>query len=66
MYKLMEEIKFNSFEEFVIKKAFAENHIKDSCFNEFWHMTNKELWELEDKGNYLAKVFNVMCWYYFS
>ena len=66
MYSLMESIKFNSFEEFVIMKVFAENHYNDNCFDEFRNMTLKDIAECGNNGNYLAKVFSNICWYYFT
>lgn len=65
MYELMENNKFDSFEEFVIKKAFAESHYNDSCFDEFRNLTLGQIWELADNGNYLAKVFTVVMWFCF-
>ena len=65
MYEIMEEIRTDNIEVFIICKRFAESHFNDECFNPYRNMTLEQIHSLGENGDYLAKIFSNICWYYF-
>lgn len=65
IYEIMEEIRTDNIDVFIVCKRFAENHFNDECFFPYRKMTLEDIFVLGEKGDYLAKIFSNICWYYF-